>query len=272
MDADFPAAHSMDTYWFAVDKDGRVACFSSGEAGAVPVQAMAGDDAYQMLQRLAQALPAGEVLHDRQGRARPGQEASMMDHLGGMAGAQFPVLMFLKSLDPVADEIAAGRAVQVPSTNDFAVVFRQLPQPLGQRLHEEEACLGCYFHFEADEAGPAALPSAARRGLYEYRHTCENWISGPYGRTGIPANPVHIDQLPPALRNQVKAMQLDVNFAETPYLQPMQHTECASWEAHWLDLEGKQHTMPGREGHEDENLEDFLQGLAEGEGEPPDQE
>jgi hypothetical protein len=36
MDADFPAAHSMDTAWYAVDADGHVACFFSGEDGHVP--------------------------------------------------------------------------------------------------------------------------------------------------------------------------------------------------------------------------------------------
>ena len=39
MEPDYPAAHSMDTDWFAVDKDGHVAVFASGEAGAVPVAA-----------------------------------------------------------------------------------------------------------------------------------------------------------------------------------------------------------------------------------------
>jgi hypothetical protein len=39
MDADFPAAHSMDTDWFAVDRCGHVALFRSGEAGAVPEHA-----------------------------------------------------------------------------------------------------------------------------------------------------------------------------------------------------------------------------------------
>jgi len=38
-DDDFPAAHSMDTDWFAVDKCGHVALFKSGEAGAVPLGA-----------------------------------------------------------------------------------------------------------------------------------------------------------------------------------------------------------------------------------------
>jgi hypothetical protein len=36
MEADYPAAHSMDTTWFAVDRDGHVGMFFSGESGAVP--------------------------------------------------------------------------------------------------------------------------------------------------------------------------------------------------------------------------------------------
>jgi hypothetical protein len=32
----FPAAHSMDTTWFAIDADGYVGVFDSGEGGAVP--------------------------------------------------------------------------------------------------------------------------------------------------------------------------------------------------------------------------------------------
>jgi hypothetical protein len=39
-EADYPAAHSMDTSWFAVDEAGRVAIFDSGEDGAVPFDAL----------------------------------------------------------------------------------------------------------------------------------------------------------------------------------------------------------------------------------------
>lgn len=34
--ANYPAAHSMDTTWFAVDETGAIAVFSTGEDGAVP--------------------------------------------------------------------------------------------------------------------------------------------------------------------------------------------------------------------------------------------
>ncbi|MGP1384908.1 MAG: hypothetical protein ACTS2F_15180 [Thainema sp.] len=33
---DYPAAHSMDTEWFAVDADGNIGLFDSSEGGAVP--------------------------------------------------------------------------------------------------------------------------------------------------------------------------------------------------------------------------------------------
>lgn len=35
-DMDYPAAHSMDTTWFAVDKDGYIAVMDTEEVGAVP--------------------------------------------------------------------------------------------------------------------------------------------------------------------------------------------------------------------------------------------
>jgi hypothetical protein len=43
MDADFPAAHSMDTMWFAVDGHGHVAVFDTGENGHAPEQVRQGD-------------------------------------------------------------------------------------------------------------------------------------------------------------------------------------------------------------------------------------
>jgi hypothetical protein len=249
MDADFPAAHSMDTTWFAVDKDGRVGYFESGEAGAVPIDALQGELAVSMVTRLANALPRSEVLHDRQGRLRPGAPA-VREHRIRAEGATPSVLLFLKSLDLVAGEIAAGRAHQLPSTSDFAVHFTELSAELARQLHDGGLCLGCFCHWlraedeiEENDLDPATC------GFYQYDHTCENWISGPYGRIIVPASPVHVDQLPPQLRNALKAVRFDVNFAETPFLQPVKDHECASWQTEWLDLDGQQHPMPG---HEDE--------------------
>jgi hypothetical protein len=248
MDADFPAAHSMDTTWFAVDKDGRVGYFESGEAGAVPVEALQGESAHSMLMRLANALPRSEVLQDRQGRWLPKVEGRH-EHRSSTQETITHVLLFLKSLDLVADHIAAGRARQLASTSDFAVYFWELPAELAARLHDSNVCMGCFWHWLAspDQAAEQDRVEPETFGFFQYDHLCENWISGPYGRTTVPANPVHVDQLPPQLRNALKAVQFNVNFAETPHIQPVAEHECASWENQWLDLDGKDHPMPGRE-------------------------
>jgi hypothetical protein len=62
-----PAAHSMDTDWYASDREGRVARFSSGEEGGVPVMACreAWDTLYGELvvARIAAAHHGGPLDH-----------------------------------------------------------------------------------------------------------------------------------------------------------------------------------------------------------------
>ncbi len=61
MDADFPAAHSMDTHWFAVDRDGRVALFFTSETGYMPVSAHGAEDnqLVELYRQLAGKDPPG---------------------------------------------------------------------------------------------------------------------------------------------------------------------------------------------------------------------
>jgi hypothetical protein len=248
----------MDTCFFAIDKDGHVACFDTGEAGAVPANALSGEEAYELRQQLA-ALPRVEVVHDRQGFVTPGGQNEFNEHRGRFP-LPYPTLMFLAALDPVADEIAAGRAVQVPASEGVAVMFQQMPEEVAARLHDSGACLGCtwYFHGEFDQA---LRPDLTTRGLFSYTHLTENWISGPYGRVRRPAQPIHVDQLPPRIREAVKAMRFDtLSFADTPHIQPIEHAECVSWESAYLDVSGKSiRPIPGRE----EEYADAYQELAD---------
>jgi hypothetical protein len=246
MDADFPAAHSMDTTWFAVDRDGHVACFKSGESGAVPSGAFAGEDAHALGRRLGQLLPRCPAAFDLAGRQMPGGEGSGNPHEAHGLGLDYPVLLFLQSPDVVKEALASGQAVQVPSDRGTAVTFQHLPAELDRRLHEADACLGCFFLFgriDAEGFEPAS------HGLYEYSHLTENWISGPYGRVARPLQPLHVDQLPPDLRGLVRGMRFEnLSFAETAHVQPLEHTECVSWEAAYLDVTGtKVRPVPGRE-------------------------
>jgi hypothetical protein len=235
----------MDTLWFAIDRDGHVACFESGEAGAVPSKAFAGEEAYQARDHLAQSLPHGEAVLDPKGRLLPSLDGPRGAHLVA-SDWDYPVLMFLPSLEPVRAEFATGLVVRVPAAEGVAVVWSGLSQADHERLHAAGACLGCFYHFDEEEGMP---PNLARHGLFCYGHLTENWISGPYGREQVPERPVHVDQLPPDLRRQVKQIRFDtLRFSETPHIQPVEHGPCESWEAAYLDVTGKRiRPIPGME-------------------------
>jgi hypothetical protein len=63
MEDDFPAAHSMDTYWFAVDQAGHIGVFCSCEGGHVP--AGAGDNAIEVMDALGGEADEEEDYYDR---------------------------------------------------------------------------------------------------------------------------------------------------------------------------------------------------------------
>jgi hypothetical protein len=148
MDTDYPAAHSMDTEWFAIDKDGHVAFFISGENGAVPNAA--------------------------------GPNAGLLE------------------------------VVQTLSGNQLG----------GER--EVDA-----FYENFDES----LKKAADLGLfvYEYGQFSYDFID-PYERDWQPAQPIHIDQLPPRLRELCSQVRFDsFCFVLMEHLQPLEFTGCSIW-------------------------------------------
>jgi hypothetical protein len=233
MDIDYPAAHSMDTQWYAVDRDGHVASFGSGEAGAVPLEAQL-ENAAGPHQEMAAILPHCEIAYDLQGHLTPG-EGDKGTHEGLTADGRNNFLVFLTSLTSLRPEIAEGRAVQVPAQGAIAVILRRATADLMERLHRNGDCLSCFWHFEDDDE----WIEPARLGLFSYSHLCENWISGPYGRKRVPLQPVHIDQLPPAVRQLVTQMRFPhLCFGEVPHIQPVEHDICVSWESAFLSSDG----------------------------------
>jgi hypothetical protein len=52
----------------------------------------------------------------------------------------------------------------------------------------------------------------------------------PYRLVGVPAKPIHVDQLPPALRQMFKRVHLDkISFPEARLLQLYEHVACSTW-------------------------------------------
>ncbi len=226
---DFPAAHSMDTEWFAIDQAGHVACFDSGSMGAVAV-GHTQEDGSKLKRRLRAQLPAGTVVFDLSGR-QFGRKAA--NHYRGRW--HWPALCFLQSLDLLREEIAAGRAFEVRASSAAAVVLRHPDNGILDRLHDSGACLGCFnYDIDRDELPPDSedLPFfPARFGLYCYGHLWGDDVAGPYGREECPLRPIHVDELPPDLRHLVRSVRFDrLCFAQTPIIQPAEWIACDFYE------------------------------------------
>jgi hypothetical protein len=241
---DFPAAHSMDTAWFAVDRDGHVAVFATGEAGAVPTAAYLGDGGeWEMLEELREKVPRTSSVHDFESRKAGETEPHVRPH---ESMNQYSALMFLESLDKVRDLVEKARAKQVATTVGVGLVLQGVDRATLMAFHERDACLGCYMHWADEEH-----PSAAEFGLYSYDHTTENWISGPYALHERPEKPITVNQVPASIAE--KAIKFPGRFADTPRLQPAEVWACESWEPNWLASDGKTvRPFPGREKEHEE--------------------
>jgi len=254
---DFPAAHSMDSAWFAVDRDGRVAYFSTGEAGAMPEDAAGSEELYGALA----ALPKrGEEIVEPY-RNLPSEEgAAAVAHDGLTYVSEergTSITLMLADPAPVREEIEAGRARVFRAASGCAVHFAELNHATSKRLHDAGLCHGCFLDYrsyataddegdEDDAEGGGGRDSMATRGIYVYSHTCENWISGPYGREAAPSVPISVDDLPPEVRADL--VRLPVSFRDDPYIQPAEHVDCASWESAWLETDGRHvHAFEGQE-------------------------
>ena len=234
---DFPAAHSMDTTWFAVDRDGHVAAFESGEAGAVPTEAYLGED-YPALEELP---VTGEAV-----RVAPVPAWKFEVPHTVRADFPHPAIFLLRDEAALAAEVAAGTAVRVPSEGSAAFRVERPDAALVDRLHAGGACLACAHVFE-----DVSDTVAAERGLYAYAHVTENWVAGPYRLVAKPSRPARLEDLPADVRES--AIRFDGRFDEAGLVHPMQLGPCDSWQAAWIDLDAKTvRPVPGREEDYDE--------------------
>jgi hypothetical protein len=171
MGPDFPAAHSMDTTWFAVDAKGHVGVFFSGEDGPIP---------------------SGMF-----------QDANIFDVLRQLG--EWP-------------ELDEGEDWE-PEQDDYDL---------------------------ADE-------TAAEFGFFVYQYIGEfNPLVLPYTMTLEPLKPVHVDQLPPAVRKLCNKVRMEkAQFPSSERLQPIESIACFYYSDEYIGyVAGDDRTVrpiPGRE-------------------------
>lgn len=229
----------MDTAWFAVDRDGHVAVFETGEAGAAPKEAYIGEDHYGLLDEVRTTMPRGDAVFDLAGYRRSNAESHIVPR------GTSEVLVFLRDAESLKDRLDAIGAKPLRTSEGAGFL---VPQAFPNKtffddIHARNLCLGCFFDYQ-EEA------EIAEHGLYRFAHA-EDWISGPYALVTRPDAPVKVDELPADVTS--KAILFDGRFADAPSVQPAELWESESWQPAWLARDGKTvRPFRGREKEVDE--------------------
>ncbi|MGC4115758.1 MAG: radical SAM protein [Myxococcales bacterium] len=226
-----PAAHSMDTDWFAVDEDGHVAEFHSGEAGAVP-EAFLGRAGHQysaeQLYEAALLEPAGGMrLEVADLLVSPDGHFHCESWRGNAEGhiAASQISQHDTCLVWLADESALPALpgfVRVDAGTSHVVACGHVQNiDVVRRLLKDKRFL---------KGWAGGWLEAERLGFFRYVHDeYDNWASGPYQRVGAPAKPILIDQLCGEAREIASAARLaGICFSQEPRVQPVHHARCSS--------------------------------------------
>ncbi|MEM7154204.1 MAG: hypothetical protein AAF799_15265 [Myxococcota bacterium] len=209
---DYPAAHSMDTQWYAVDREGHVGFFESGEEGGVPVDAAcehesSSDPDFAILHamRLARMLEAGRALEieDRFRYSDPTQVVVVLDPPDGVD----PTELLAYAPELAGDFMQVIRAEppvvllsRIELDGQYIEDVRDLPAVRGAWsiaridgfLHDHAGADGI-FHFEA--ANPWGSLEPYR---YERRHA--------------PQRGINVAELPAAVQEKLAALRLQLDF------------------------------------------------------------
>lgn len=231
---DWPAAHSMDTEWYAVDKCGHIAKFFTGEAGALPktgqhdngLGGMLNDylQSKEMLQGWSEtALGMFATALRKEGQHNLRKEAGEPG-LFILTWTEEPkqMLFGLKLSGEVAKyrEVTAGK-------EKLILLAAEMPKHALDLLHQPEApiCQGCYR--EGDETNLMDI-----FGVFSYSPGGGNDAIWPYECNYEPEDPSTVEEL----GFPRPALEFDFCFGDKPKFQVTAYAECALYGDDYEDL------------------------------------
>jgi hypothetical protein len=151
-------------------------------------------------------------------------EAEIPAELRALPGVVTPAL-------PDGWAVCLNHQDDLPEIDPFALAKSELWTRFVQRIHAEGWCLGCHY------VGDSEI-GFVRRGAFHYSAQETLYIAEPYGRTIQPTRPLHVSELPADLRAIAEQRQLPHRFADTVYIQPVEHLDCQIWGEVYLSEDG----------------------------------
>lgn len=228
---DYPAAHSMDTTWFAIDQDGNVGIFGSGETGAVPNTAV---DATFGLFEFLNEIPKETLEYNADGLFQEGTHELLEDSRRHQQ-TLYDSLFWLKSKEALT--LLRKQKIQpflFPHPTEIYVFFENISFRQLQSIHNQGFCRACCSGYEYNKG-----LEFWRIGFFEY--DVEDYSVSPYIRRGETKKPLKAEDLPLKFWEQASTVFFkQVHFQQTEKLQPIEHLPCSTWghDEAWVGTDG----------------------------------
>jgi hypothetical protein len=237
---DFPAGHSMDTSWYAIDKDGNIGFFDTGGAGALPFQFWPGNTGVeQLFENYSTVISPGlrQLFLDKKTvqkiveecRCKSPEEIISQDEL--MGDSHFIILNEEKKWEDLNLENFFA------TSEESSAVLLSPDIPLYMLI----------FDWDCEKEILAAIKNKVIAAI----HSVEFWSEGmdifdafrysneedcgvdPYERLHDPETPLHVSQLSPKNIFKIPYFK-DISFRDTSYLQPQQFMSCYRYCSSWF--------------------------------------
>ncbi|MGK7942649.1 MAG: hypothetical protein AB4062_21315 [Crocosphaera sp.] len=247
---DYPAAHSMDTTWFAVDKEGNLALFDSGEGGAVPYSnyrvKMGSLDS--LLLEMAQKYEY-RVLQSKTQNYYVEKHLSLQKLQNNVNKALQKKERRLHNCFLLLSSDAAISYLGIEETDynygvrflgEMTIIYLYFCRiTLIQKLIEKGLILA------GEERNEWCYNLGSLFGFFIYEQGSNDPF--PYQRKAQPIISLQLDDLTENLQDDISWNWFDdLKFSEKTKIQPIEHFSCRTWgnDKWWVDTEGNI-----REGH-----------------------
>ena len=237
---DFPAGHSMDTEWFAVDKNGNIGVFDSGPEGAVPIENKQGncEDWLMLLYEYATPItPALKQLYLNEKTIERllhkcnvitlerilTQELIYEGYILLLSeGKTWVDLNFEHIL--IKEHIFAfclSPVIPLYFFPDIYNIEQELYAAIRNKIIAKACCI--YIRLIDKDSWDEAELGISDLGLYLY----ESNVSGtePYVRISSPEFPLKANQISPNLADKIPYFK-EISFENQNFIQPMEFKTC----------------------------------------------
>lgn len=249
-DIDFPAGHSMDTYWFAVDKNGNIGFFDSNQKGACPIQVEVQTSWHELFYKYTIPITKGlKRLFLDKNTIQQLLKRCTTDTLEEILKNEYSLLdgwillltegrtwedlhfeeCFAKSKDHFA--LLLSPTIPIYLICDIYNIYAKLVASVENGIISK-ACEFTMYEYEDD--GSENRITVSELGIFTYHHEKRDYGKEPYNREFLPNIPLNINQLNKEKANEILKFT-EIAFDEQQYIQPMEFFSCRAYEDEYSD-------------------------------------